>query len=257
MDWYYAENGQQKGPVSEEEFNRLIAAGTITPDTLVWREGMEQWQPKHMVTSTPPMAAPAPSPPAPSEPAEPGTVLCAECGRRFPQEQTIPYGSVSVCAECKPAFLQKLIHNDPAVSFRLFYFHGQQGQNTPVFPMVKQETRNGFRFQQGYVAAQNENICHGVAEHGHGALHGMPGPQLLGLQGKAHTGKLRTNSFDLIGLVSDHHDDMIPRYIAGRFQHIADHGFAQNGVEHFSQVAFHAGAEPGGQDDGGDVIFHL
>jgi uncharacterized RDD family membrane protein YckC len=35
-------------------------------------------------------------------------VVCVECGGVFPQEQTIPYGSVSVCANCKPVFFQKV-----------------------------------------------------------------------------------------------------------------------------------------------------
>lgn len=44
MDWYYAEGGQQRGPVSEPEFEDLIRNGTIRNDTLVWRPGMSQWQ---------------------------------------------------------------------------------------------------------------------------------------------------------------------------------------------------------------------
>lgn len=44
IKWYYAEGDQKKGPLSEEEFNLLISAGTITPETLVWRKGMQGWQ---------------------------------------------------------------------------------------------------------------------------------------------------------------------------------------------------------------------
>lgn len=42
--WYYADGSEKKGPLSEEEFDRLISAGTILPDTLVWRKGMSGWQ---------------------------------------------------------------------------------------------------------------------------------------------------------------------------------------------------------------------
>lgn len=42
--WYYAAGEQKMGPVSEDEFARLIAAGTIAPTTLVWRKGMPGWQ---------------------------------------------------------------------------------------------------------------------------------------------------------------------------------------------------------------------
>ncbi|MGD1886242.1 MAG: DUF805 domain-containing protein [Cohaesibacteraceae bacterium] len=41
--WYYADGGEQKGPVSDEEIANLIASGTVRADTLVWREGMENW----------------------------------------------------------------------------------------------------------------------------------------------------------------------------------------------------------------------
>jgi len=44
-DWYYAVEGASVGPVSEEEFKALIAAGTIHSDTLVWQEGMDDWLP--------------------------------------------------------------------------------------------------------------------------------------------------------------------------------------------------------------------
>ena len=44
MDWYYAVEGRQVGPIPEAEFSRLVAGGMITPDTLVWRQGMAQWQ---------------------------------------------------------------------------------------------------------------------------------------------------------------------------------------------------------------------
>lgn len=42
--WYHAKNDQQQGPVSDEEIKSQIAAGNIPPDTLVWREGMDDWQ---------------------------------------------------------------------------------------------------------------------------------------------------------------------------------------------------------------------
>src|SRR5690606_5049970 len=38
-------DGQRQGPVSEHEFARLVAAGAITGDTLVWRQGREEWAP--------------------------------------------------------------------------------------------------------------------------------------------------------------------------------------------------------------------
>jgi hypothetical protein len=44
MSWYYAEDGAQKGPITEEQFQALVQAGTITPETLIWRDGMSDWR---------------------------------------------------------------------------------------------------------------------------------------------------------------------------------------------------------------------
>ena len=44
MQWYYAENNQQVGPISEQEFQSLVNSGRITAETLVWREGWADWQ---------------------------------------------------------------------------------------------------------------------------------------------------------------------------------------------------------------------
>src|SRR5882724_13701011 len=42
--WFYASEGQQRGPHPEAQLRELIARGTVTPDTLVWSEGMANWQ---------------------------------------------------------------------------------------------------------------------------------------------------------------------------------------------------------------------
>lgn len=44
MEWYYANERKQQGPVDETEFSELVRSGVIHNDTLVWREGMENWQ---------------------------------------------------------------------------------------------------------------------------------------------------------------------------------------------------------------------
>ncbi len=45
MQWYYQHDNATQGPVSEEVFRAKIADGTIRPDTLVWHDGMSEWQP--------------------------------------------------------------------------------------------------------------------------------------------------------------------------------------------------------------------
>ena len=41
--WYYARDNQQFGPVSASELKQLAEAGGLSPDDLLWREGMEAW----------------------------------------------------------------------------------------------------------------------------------------------------------------------------------------------------------------------
>jgi uncharacterized membrane protein YjgN (DUF898 family) len=50
MQWYYANNGQRSGPISDAEFQALVQAGTIGPTTLVWRQGMANWLPLSQVS---------------------------------------------------------------------------------------------------------------------------------------------------------------------------------------------------------------
>ncbi len=45
MEWYYQQDNAAQGPVSEEVFRAKIADGTIRPETLVWHDGMPEWQP--------------------------------------------------------------------------------------------------------------------------------------------------------------------------------------------------------------------
>ena len=99
MNWHYVEQGQQTGPVTEEQLTGLFQAGKITGDTLVWREGLADWQPYRVARGGAPAAE---APPVASE------VVCAECGKLFPASETIRHGNVHVCANCKPVFLQKL-----------------------------------------------------------------------------------------------------------------------------------------------------
>jgi hypothetical protein len=73
--WHYATaDGQQRGPVDADELRRLAAGGAVSPQTLVWTDGMADWQPAGAVPAlgigngggggavaaySPPAAAPA------------------------------------------------------------------------------------------------------------------------------------------------------------------------------------------------------
>jgi uncharacterized RDD family membrane protein YckC len=109
MDWYYVDGGQQAGPVDDAQLAALASRGKILNDTLVWREGMDNWRMYGEVQAPDPAALAAPplvTPAAP--PFVAGQAVCAECGRIFNVQDMIPYGGIHVCAGCKPVFMQKL-----------------------------------------------------------------------------------------------------------------------------------------------------
>jgi hypothetical protein len=43
--WWYANGRSQKGPVDDETMRSLIVDGLVTPDSLVWSEGLDSWRP--------------------------------------------------------------------------------------------------------------------------------------------------------------------------------------------------------------------
>ena len=66
MTWYYALGNERQGPIDDAALDRLIATGVVTPDTLVWRAGMADWQPLAQVR---PRVTPIPAPVVPPPPA--------------------------------------------------------------------------------------------------------------------------------------------------------------------------------------------
>ena len=53
--WYYGSQGQQNGPITESELRRLLADGSLTQQTLVWRDGLGEWR---AVSEVPELQAP-------------------------------------------------------------------------------------------------------------------------------------------------------------------------------------------------------
>lgn len=61
--WHYIVNGQKQGPVDHNVLLRLIADGHVTHATLLWREGMPDWQPASAALGISTGAGMAPMPP--------------------------------------------------------------------------------------------------------------------------------------------------------------------------------------------------
>jgi uncharacterized membrane protein len=60
-DWYYAANNEQKGPINESELKANFASNKLPVDTLVWKDGMDNWTPANQVAAFTFRPAPAPA----------------------------------------------------------------------------------------------------------------------------------------------------------------------------------------------------
>ena len=99
MSWYYARDDEKNGPLDDAEFQALVTRGVISPETLVWREGLEQWQPFGSLGR---------ASAAVEEPVSGALQFCAECNGRFSAEEMLRYEDQWVCAACKPIFFQRI-----------------------------------------------------------------------------------------------------------------------------------------------------
>ncbi len=119
MNWFYALNGQQAGPVDDAELNRLVQVGTIENATLVWYSGMAQWQPYAEARRTVPALTGAAvgggNGPARAVVGE-GQAQCSQCGTVLLADEIIQVDGLPVCANCKPLLLQRLSEGIPVRS---------------------------------------------------------------------------------------------------------------------------------------------
>lgn len=69
MQWFYAVGSERLGPITDQQLSNLIAAGTVSDTTLVWREGFANWQAwSEIATAHPLPPADAGAPPIPATP---------------------------------------------------------------------------------------------------------------------------------------------------------------------------------------------
>jgi hypothetical protein len=58
--WYYAQQGQRHGPVSQEQLVQLIRAGQVLPTDQAWTSGMQQWAAVASIAALAPAASAGP-----------------------------------------------------------------------------------------------------------------------------------------------------------------------------------------------------
>lgn len=66
--WYFIRDGEQLGPVPEEQMRAMIQEGSLKRDDLVWREGMIAWQ---VASEVPELGIPVEPPPPRTPPPPP------------------------------------------------------------------------------------------------------------------------------------------------------------------------------------------
>ena len=79
--WYYAQEGQRRGPISEDELKRLASSGQLKATDKVWTKGITAWQPASEIEGLIPPPDPSDPPslePDPREPLEDATRTAKE-----------------------------------------------------------------------------------------------------------------------------------------------------------------------------------
>src|SRR5438046_2186225 len=97
MNWFYTKAGRQAGPIDDAQLDSLLSAGQIDSETLVWREGMVNWQPLREARPSAAQGGAAASQAAVGAAmaaAAASDAVCAECGKIFPIDSTIQFGNV-------------------------------------------------------------------------------------------------------------------------------------------------------------------
>ena len=109
--WYYAHNSEQKGPIGLERLKQLIREQKINAQTLMWKEGMEEWKPMHIAdpfgeetflddiqaTTTTSVTDGLPK------------LQCTQCGEYFPENQINRFRSLQICYCCKEDVWSRLL----------------------------------------------------------------------------------------------------------------------------------------------------
>ncbi|MBI5724490.1 MAG: RDD family protein [Planctomycetes bacterium] len=105
MEWYFLENGQRTGPLTDEQFDEAVRAGRVLAGSFVWRPGMADWTTLSVYQAWQDSRAPAEG-----DPRQGGLEVryCGQCGKSFHVEDIIMFHGLFVCAECKSVFFQRL-----------------------------------------------------------------------------------------------------------------------------------------------------
>lgn len=68
QQWFVSRNGQQIGPITQNQIDDFHAASKLAPSDLVWHVDLGSWKPATSVFSFAPSMVPPPPPPIPVQP---------------------------------------------------------------------------------------------------------------------------------------------------------------------------------------------
>ncbi|MBN9277036.1 MAG: DUF4339 domain-containing protein [Hyphomicrobium sp.] len=92
IEWYLARDGQQHGPISAAEMEKIIELGYLLPTDLVWRQGFTDWKPASdafpKMPEVPTQAPPPPAPPPAQAAPRPADAPAAKAGPAEPRADT-------------------------------------------------------------------------------------------------------------------------------------------------------------------------
>jgi hypothetical protein len=74
IEWYYAEAGERKGPVSEDQLRQMVAEGRLKATDMIWKNGIPNWIPLDEVIFLAPSNPNSP-PPIPATTKEGGAFM--------------------------------------------------------------------------------------------------------------------------------------------------------------------------------------
>lgn len=102
--WYLAQGGAKQGPFTSQELQQMGAEGGITSDMMVWRDGMDTWQPVSKVRGLTVTTITRDPPPAPQAPAVTVAITPSPAAAPMPVK-----GHVTIERTAKSLKLQQLM----------------------------------------------------------------------------------------------------------------------------------------------------
>jgi len=168
-NWYCVVNGQQYGPVSEDQLKLWIAEKRVTSDNLVWTQGMPQWVPAHTIpelftgyTSPPSISMAGVAPPPGTGGATPNRELMAQARNLLRGQWGLAIGfTVLLCllqmgAGCLPLVgpIASLVLTGPFTLSGIIFFLALTRRGKPRLDMLFSGFNNFVNALGAYILVQ-------------------------------------------------------------------------------------------------------